>query len=61
MTTANLTGVRLPQPKARDGKRCRGFGESLAYVPHTGLAALAAGCGLVRFYDLGASPPPAPS
>lgn len=53
VTAANLTGVRLPPLKDKDGKPCGGFGESLAYVPHAGLAALSTGCGLLQFYDLG--------
>lgn len=66
MTAANLTGVRLPPPQDKNGEPCRSFGESMAYVPHAGLAALSADCGLLQFYDLGLDPTrtvaaPAPS
>ncbi|MFI6291296.1 hypothetical protein ACIBEJ_06885 [Nonomuraea sp. NPDC050790] len=56
VTAARLTGVRLPPPRGDDGAPCQGFGDSLAYLPHTGLAAFSPSCGLLRFYDLGLKP-----
>ncbi|GGS66667.1 hypothetical protein ACFFV7_03315 [Nonomuraea spiralis] len=56
VTAARLAGVRLPPPEDEGGRPCTGFGDSLVYVPRTGLAVFTPQCGRLRFYDLTLDP-----